>query len=256
VIAFIFALILLALAFGWIYCIYRVLCRFFRVFVTADEVPMLMQKRARLWGATGAVILSTLPLLIFENGSSNGDAALGVIVFPFIEEIAKGLAPLAALFMLSNPSGRKLFLIGALSGAGFYLTETCIATLAAALQGGAEFGLQLTVRAVALCFLHPLSTGITGLGLGLAASTDWKILKLAFATLGFSAGTFVHMWNNQVAVMVDNGSRIDQSEFFGIHLFTIICLLIAARLRIFFRDTSKDSEVTLEEVASPVPSSS
>lgn len=239
------AIAVLFLMWLWVYCIYRTLCWFFSLYLAKDELSLTAQRRARLWGIFGATFFGAVPVMILQGGidptttlDQAATDALAVLVGPFIEEVSKGIASLVAFFYLSKPSGRKLFVIGALSGVGFHLTETLLYSLGATLNGG-NVGNELVIRAIALSLMHPLAAGMTGLGLGLAASSKSKLLKLLFAGLGFSCGVFIHVWNNGVALMINRGERLDQSEFFGIHLLLAVSLLIISRVRIASKEASE-----------------
>lgn len=251
-------LILLILFFiwVWVYGIYRLQCWLFNFYLKGDELSTRAKMNARRWGWTGAIVLGAVPALwlqsVLEKGPGNPqdiEAFLAVLAGPVIEEIAKGIAPLAAYFMLARPSGRKLFVIGLLSGSGFYLFETLLYSFGAlnnSIDPGAALAQELVIRAIAIGFLHPISAGMTGLGLGLAAASNSKFVKMICVMAGFGLGCFFHIWNNGVAMTNMRGGRLDQTEFFGIHVFVLVMLLVAARVRIFFKqDAAAKPEVTV-----------
>ena len=170
------------------------------------------------WGATGAVALSLvgnevvmglLPRRVVE--------ALGpAIAAPVVEEIAKGIALVAAFFLSWWAARRFGFLelegvtdgivYGAAVGLGFAFTEDFLYLLNTAEESGMGAGLGEYASRVDFFGVgqlgHAVYAGAFGAGLGLATwSRSWKG-RLGFPALGLAAAMLMHAVHNGLAPFV------------------------------------------------------
>ena len=84
-------------------------------------------------------------------------------------------------------------------------------------------------------FAHPLFTGMTGVGLGLAAQTEKRAVKIIAPAVGFFAAIFLHAaWNASanVAGQTENGAYVLLTYFFVMMpTFFGMLVIIALSLR-------------------------
>jgi RsiW-degrading membrane proteinase PrsW (M82 family) len=159
-----------------------------------------------LWGAlvsvTVAFILNSVgSWIVGEN--LGGDAAEiygGSISAPIVEEGAK-----AAVLLLIFWRWRRLFngpLDGAvyaiLVGLGFTVTEDALYYARGAAEDGVDGALfTFVVRGLLSPFGHPLYTAMFGIGLGYAAQTTVRWVKVAAPIAGFALAVGLHsLWNS------------------------------------------------------------
>ncbi|MDQ2652705.1 MAG: PrsW family intramembrane metalloprotease [Chloroflexota bacterium] len=158
------------------------------------------------WGAIGAILLSIIASLIFEDVVADligPEFAPGLtIVFgaPLIEETAKGIALLAVLLIARDEFDSTLdgLVYGALVGAGFAMTENILYFGQTYLEGGlGPFGTLVVARAVFGGLAHPAYTAVTGAALGWARSQygrGWR--RFVVPVLGWAGAVALHMaWN-------------------------------------------------------------
>ena len=223
---------------GFVYLVYRLQKSLLMRRNSDDILSPTVVKRVVLWGAVGAPILACLVSWTFGEDisstlNSKERAVFSSVLFgPFLEELLKGLAVLAMALTLKTKRVRTFVLIGALTGVGFQLAEVSLGVLGAAVNGNPDaVGYQLVMRGVVLSLLHPTCTALTGLGIGYAVRRSSIILKLLLGCVGFSAAYFLHFWNNAVALSINMGERLDQSEFFGVHLVLLMLMMLFSHSR-------------------------
>ncbi|MEO6019667.1 MAG: PrsW family intramembrane metalloprotease [Knoellia sp.] len=160
---------------------------------------------AFLWGAVIAVLiamtLNTAGQLVLW-GSIPADTSLeltAVFVAPVVEEAAKGL-----LVLLIWRFARREFdgvtdgmVYAGVTAAGFAFTEN-IQYLALAWSEHGQDGLTATFvgRCLLSPFAHPMFTICTGIGIGVAATSRRRLVRLGAPLLGFVIAVIAHaIWN-------------------------------------------------------------
>jgi RsiW-degrading membrane proteinase PrsW (M82 family) len=167
-----------------------------------EPEPPWMLATAFFWGALVAVffaiIINSLGVLVVRALSDDGTARLFGLVFsaPVVEETAKALV-LVALFLWKRDEFDGVtdgIVYAAMVGLGFAMTENVKYYGEAVLEHNA-IGVFI-VRGLFSPFAHPLFTGMTGVGLGLAAQSDRKFTKFVAPVAGFVAAMMFHAsWN-------------------------------------------------------------
>ena len=171
-----------------------------------EREPMRVVLACFAWGAIGAILLSIIASLIFEDvisGLIGPEFAPGLTIVvgaPLIEETCKGIALLAVLFFARDEFDSTLdgLVYGALVGAGFAMTENILYFGQTYLEGGlGPFGALVVARAVFGGLAHPAYTAVTGAALGWARSQygrGWK--RFVVPVLGWMGAVALHMaWN-------------------------------------------------------------
>jgi RsiW-degrading membrane proteinase PrsW (M82 family) len=231
----------LIFSFFVLFLVYKIHRWYYKLFLFEGELSNRIQKRAVLWGSIATIILATIFEMILGNIGKQiyhdpkaADYFLTGLAGPFTEEFFKMLVPLYCLLFLQIRSCRTLFVLGALSGIGFFFTESSIALLAGAKVDSHSLAYNLVGMGIVGSIVHPISTGTIGLGLGLAAKTKSKLLFLIVGILGFFAGFAFHFFNNTLGFLVNEGNikNTVQFNYFGKLFFLLFIMLAVAR---FFR---------------------
>ncbi len=160
---------------------------------------------AFLWGALVAALVAAL----FNTGAiavlevaSDEDAALttaAVVVAPVVEEALKGVLVLLVWWVL----GREFdgvtdgMVYAGVTAAGFAFTENIQYLAQAYVEGGGE---ALTATFVARCllspFAHPMFTVLTGVGVGIAATSRTWLPRILAPVAGYTLAVLAHsLWN-------------------------------------------------------------
>jgi protease PrsW len=161
---------------------------------------------AFLWGALVAALIAgifnTGANIAFQSATGNPDEAmLATAIFsaPLVEEASKGLLVLLIWwFRRREFDGITDGMVYAgIVAAGFAFTEN-IQYLGLAYQHGG--GQALTGTFIARClftpFAHPIFTVMTGIGIGIAASTRSRVLKVLAPIGGYLLAAMLHaLWN-------------------------------------------------------------
>jgi protease PrsW len=162
-----------------------------------EPEPKAMLLTAFLWGASVAVLGAGL-----LNGTA--DALMGsgfgtVVAAPVGEELAK--AAILFWFFYKRPDEFDGVIDGlvyaAMVGLGFAFTEN-IDYYGDALTADGQSGLAVvfTLRGILGPFSHPLFTGMTGLGLGLARQATRPWVRRLAPLVGLCAAMVLHsLWN-------------------------------------------------------------
>jgi RsiW-degrading membrane proteinase PrsW (M82 family) len=188
-----------------------------------EAEPLWMLATAFFWGALVAVffaiIINSLGVSVVRSLFDEATASFyGMVVSaPLVEETAKACA-LVALFLWQRDEFDGVIdgiVYAALVGLGFAMTEN-IKYYGEAVMEHNALGVFI-VRGVFSPFAHPLFTGMTGVGLGLAAQADRRWLKFVAPPLGFMAAVVLHGgWNASAffAGRFDNGAYVLLPYFF------------------------------------------
>lgn len=184
---------------------------------------------AFLWGALVAALLSgvfnTGAHLVFSTLASPESAVLATAVLsaPLVEEAAKGL-----LVLLVWRLRRREFdgvvdgmVYAGVVAAGFAFTEN-IQYLGIAFQegGGQALTALFIARGIFMPFAHPMFTVLTGIGIGMAASSRHGIVRVGAPLGGFTLAVAVHALWNLAAVAGGQG-------LFAVYLLVEVPLFLA-----------------------------
>jgi len=183
-----------------------------------ERQPLVLVMLTAFWGGTGAAVIALAGnravkgLLSGEAQTVFGDA----ISAPLVEELAKGLALVAAIGpvrWLARRFGVSIFegltagiVYGAAVGIGFAFTEDFFYLLNRAQTEGIDAGLSLFADRRDFfgpaVLHHPLFTAAFGAGLGLATWTTRRWLKVALPLLGLAVAIGMHAANNGLVELV------------------------------------------------------
>jgi len=167
-----------------------------------EPEPPWMLAAAFFWGALVAVffaiIINSLGVAIVAllAGDSAAESYGMIVSAPLVEETAKALV-LFALFFFKRDEFDGVtdgVIYAAMVGLGFAMTEN-VKYYGVAVSEHNALGVFI-VRGVFSPFAHPLFTGMTGVGLGLAAQTVKKWVKVVAPLVGFAGAVVLHAaWN-------------------------------------------------------------
>jgi len=155
------------------------------------------------WGAlvasVFAIVLNTGSLILLQDLGQDPMATGSVVVAPVVEETFKGLGVLViVLFRRHEFDGIVDGMVYAgMAAAGFAFAEN-ILYLGRAFQegGGAALAFVLFLRGVIGPFAHPLFTLCTGIGLGVAATTQRTAIRILAPVAGLLVAMALHgIWN-------------------------------------------------------------
>ncbi|RKR88848.1 RsiW-degrading membrane proteinase PrsW (M82 family) [Micromonospora pisi] len=176
-----------------------------------EPEPMLFLGLSFAWGAFVATAASLqVNELTAEQFARWGlpDSLVAVLGAPFIEELTKALGPLLLLLLFRREwSGITDGIVYCgLSAVGFAMVENILylggyGYAAGADQYGPATGVQnvfaiFIVRILLTGFAHPLFTSMTGIGLGIAARSADKRIRVFAPLAGLLAAMMLHgTWN-------------------------------------------------------------
>jgi protease PrsW len=179
--------------------------------------PLWIMVVSFLWGAgvatSGALLVNTQGSYLFDS-LGVADSLVGVLVAPFIEELLKAAFPLL-LFVFYRKSYTGIvdgIVYCGLSGTGFAMVENILylggkGFADETLQGYAARAFTVTmifiVRVPLSGFLHPLFTSLTGIGLGIAARSPSRTVRILAPLAGLIAAMILHgTWNLMATLAV------------------------------------------------------
>ncbi|TCO57995.1 PrsW family intramembrane metalloprotease [Actinocrispum wychmicini] len=172
-----------------------------------EPEPAKLLWLAFTWGAFGA----TLTALLINNtaavvgdlllGKGGGDTVSAVVSAPLIEEAAKGAFVLAIFLRRRHEFDGVVdgIVYGGMCAAGFAFTENVYYFGRIFVEHG--FGHTgvigaFILRGVLAPFTHPLFTVMTGIGLGVAATTTRRGIRIAAPIVGYVIAVGLHaLWN-------------------------------------------------------------
>jgi RsiW-degrading membrane proteinase PrsW (M82 family) len=182
-----------------------------------EPEPPWMLAAAFFWGALVAVffalIINSVGVAVVGAlaGDSAGESYGMVISAPLVEETAKAFVLFALFFWrrdeFDNVTDGVVY--AAMVGLGFAMTEN-VKYYGAAVAEDNALGVFI-VRGLFSPFAHPLFTGMTGVGLGLAAQSGRRLVKLAAPAAGFAAAVVLHAgWNAsaRLTALSDDGAYV------------------------------------------------
>ncbi|GHJ46340.1 protease PrsW [Catellatospora sp. TT07R-123] len=176
------------------------------------EPPWLLVG-AFVWGAFPATGLALLVNRFFFETVGLPDAIVATVVAPVVEESGKALGPLLIFwFMRRELSGITDGLVYCgLSGVGFAMVENILylgghGYSDANSQYGPYSGAQLVfmmflLRILLSGFAHPLFTSMTGVGIGIAARSPRRVVRICAPLCGLLLAMMMHGSWNLMAVL-------------------------------------------------------
>jgi RsiW-degrading membrane proteinase PrsW (M82 family) len=193
-----------------------------------------------LWLAFGwGACVATITALLINNtaeavgdlllGKGNGDKLSAVVSAPLFEEAAKGAFVLAILLRLRDEFDGVIdgVVYAGFVAAGFAFTENIYYFGRAFAEHG--FGDTTTagvvtafiLRGVLSPFTHPLFTGMIGIGIGIAARTRYRQVRLIAPIAGYAAAVILHaLWNGSATL---GGGKTFLNVYFLIMVPIFIC---------------------------------
>ncbi|HRC40081.1 PrsW family intramembrane metalloprotease [Nostocoides sp.] len=160
---------------------------------------------AFLWGALVSAVLAALfntgAMLVIEAASdpTSAMAATAVLVAPVVEETLKGLIVVLIWWRRRREfDGLTDGLVYAgITAAGFAFTENIQYLGQAYAAGGGELLAATFVgRGVMSPFAHPMFTCLTGIGIGIAATTRSRGVRIVAPLVGWLLAMLAHgLWN-------------------------------------------------------------
>lgn len=160
---------------------------------------------AFLWGAlvaaAVAAVTNTSAIAVLEatTDPERALATTAVIVAPFVEEALKGALVLSVWWFLRHEFDGITdgMVYAGVCAAGFAFTENMQYLAVAWSEGGGE---SLTATFVARClmspFAHPMFSVLTGIGVGVAATSRTWLPRLVAPVVGFTLAVLAHaLWN-------------------------------------------------------------
>jgi protease PrsW len=205
-----------------------------------EPEPLRLLAWAFFWGATVAtfiaLVLNTAGQAIVgaEFGNEIGELYGGSVSAPVVEESAKAVV----LFLIYRWRRWQLdgvldgMVYAAMVGLGFAMTENVLYYSNAALEGGVPLAATFFMRGVLSPFGHPIFTCMTGIGLGIAATTSRRWLRAVAPAGGLAGAIVLHsLWNTSATVG-------DGVAFVGVYFlimvplfFGLVCVAMIATAR-------------------------
>jgi protease PrsW len=160
---------------------------------------------AFLWGAlvaAGIAAVANTSAVVVLQATTDPEAALAttaVLVAPFVEEALKGLLVLLVWWFLRHEFDGITdgMVYAGVCAAGFAFTENIQYLAVAWSQGGGEaLGATFVARCLMSPFAHPMFTVLTGIGVGVAATSRSWLPRLVAPVVGFALAVLAHaLWN-------------------------------------------------------------
>jgi protease PrsW len=212
-----------------------------------------------LWGATGAIVFSVIfgGIGNFVLTSVVGPSALAkglsaTLVAPWVEESFKGLFLLvvwgaSALWLRELDGPLDGLIYGGVIGLGFTLTEDVLYIMSATAKAGAVgFGATFVLRTIFGGLGHATFTAMTGLGVGIAAESNSKLVKIAAPIGGWLAAVALHSLHNFLVSFFGMAGVLVKFLVFGIFVILFFVLLYV----LAFRDRNIVRRYLSDEVGS------
>ena len=160
---------------------------------------------AFLWGAlvaaAVAAVFNTSAIAVLE-ATTDRDRALAttaVLVAPVVEEALKGVLVLFVWWFLRHEFDGITdgMVYAGVCAAGFAFTENMQYLAVAWSQGGGEsLGATFVARCLMSPFAHPMFTVLTGIGVGVAATSRTWMPRVLAPVIGFGLAVLAHaLWN-------------------------------------------------------------
>jgi protease PrsW len=167
-----------------------------------EAEPGVLLAVAFAWGAgvatLGALLVNTASLAAIRD--AGGDPTTTVLVVaPIAEEALKGLAVLIVLLLRRREFDGVIdgLVYAGFAGIGFAFVENVLYLgRGFATGGGDALAVVFVVRCLVSPFAHPLFTGATGVGIGLAVRSRHPLVRVVAPIAGFVVAVVLHAaWN-------------------------------------------------------------
>jgi protease PrsW len=167
-----------------------------------EAEPAALLAVAFAWGAGvasfGALAVNTASLQAIRDAGSDPTTTV-LVVAPVVEEALKGAAVLVVLLLRRREFDGVVdgLVYAGFAGIGFAFVENVLYLgRGFAAGGGSTLAAVFVVRCVVSPFAHPIFTGATGVGLGLAVRARRPIVRLLAPLAGFALAVVLHAaWN-------------------------------------------------------------
>jgi len=224
-----------------------------------EKEPRSLMAVAFVWGAVVATATAlqantgAIGLVTKLGGTAVSERWAPAIAGPLTEEALKLLGVVAVILLAREQVQRSLdgLVYGALSGLGFELVENVLYAINLAVldpNSDKAAGIAISLARLFLGFgLHPMCTGMAGLGIAYAFTrtdrTRWQ--RIGVAVLLYLAGYAMHfLWNSPLLTPAEPGvSTLGSSALkYGVLLvFFFLCYRYGARFDFsWFAATMKD----------------
>lgn len=208
-----------------------------------EPEPARLLLLAFAWGACIAAIIA---LLINDTAEVVGDLLLGVgqgekvsalVSAPLVEEAAKGSFVLAVLLRRSDEFDGVIdgIVYAGFTAAGFAFTENVYYFGRAFAEQGFGNGTSsgviaaFVLRGVLSPFTHPLFAALTGVGLGVAATTSRRALRVFAPLGGYLGAVLLHaLWNGAATL---GGA----TAFLNVYFLIMVPMFIAVALLVLLQ---------------------
>jgi RsiW-degrading membrane proteinase PrsW (M82 family) len=216
-----------------------------------EPEPPWMLAAAFFWGALVAVFFAIIinSLGVAVVGAFAGDAtgeSYGLVVSaPVVEETAKALVLFALFFFRRDEFDGVTdgVIYAAMVGLGFAMTEN-VKYYGMAVAEHNALGVFI-VRGIFSPFAHPLFTGMTGVGLGLAAQTLRRWVKVVAPAVGFAAAVMLHAAWNASARMT---SAYEDGAYVLLTYFLVMMPTFFGLLLVIFLSLRREGRVLREHL--------
>ncbi len=202
-----------------------------------EAEPTWMLATAFFWGAFVAVFVAYVVntaagslVYLLTKDQHAGEVFSTVVSAPFTEECAKGFVILM-LFLKTDEFDDVLdgIVYAGMVGLGFAMMENVQYYGKAALAGkeGVLTG-TLILRGGLSPFVHPLFTSMTGIGLGLARTSNKRFVQIIAPSIGFALAIMLHAaWNSAATFFGGVG-------FLLIYFLLMVPIFVATLVAIYF----------------------
>lgn len=182
-----------------------------------EAEPLWMLAVAFFWGALVATFIAIIvnslgAAFVHEAFDAEAASFFGTVISaPVVEETAKAVALFALFFWKRDEFDGVLdgIVYAAMVGLGFAMTENVKYYAEAAAEGQAVG--VFVVRGMFSPFAHPLFTGMTGIGLGLARQSRSRFIKFTAPIVGLALAVLLHgAWNGTayLAGRIESGALV------------------------------------------------
>ena len=170
-----------------------------------ESEPTRYLVAAFLWGAVVAAAVaaafntSAIAVLEASTDPQLALATTSVMIAPFVEEALKGVFVLLVWWFLRREFDGITdgMVYAGICAAGFAFTENMQYLATAYSQGGGEaLGATFVARCLLSPFAHPMFTVLTGIGIGVAATSRTWLPRILAPLLGYLLAVLSHgLWN-------------------------------------------------------------
>jgi protease PrsW len=204
-----------------------------------EAEPLWMLATAFLWGALVAAffafllntVLGVIVALLADNAEA-GEVFSTVISAPIVEETAKALILMVFFIWWRDEFDGVIdgIVYAALVGLGFAMTENVMYYGKAAMESGKMLTATFVIRGALAPFSHPLFTGLTGIGLGLARQSRNGAVRIIAPFVGLLMAVFLHWLWNASATFGGGGGFLVVYVIVMVPAFAIMLIVILVAL--------------------------